>query len=115
MNFDFLYISIIFDTASKKILQCIFLEAIRSRTEHEKCFMLNFVVFHQGQGLDDGIDCPIEEEEIVEEEEEYDALNDETFGSEATAGDWERDHEKLAHITETGRHHHTGSSKVSFP
>ncbi|XP_043286621.1 protein PAT1 homolog 1 isoform X2 [Venturia canescens] len=66
-----------------------------------------------GQGLDDGIDCPIEEEEIAEEEEEYDALNDETFGSEATAGDWERDHEKLAQITESGRlqHHNTSDSK----
>ena len=65
--------------------------------------------------MDDGIDCPIEEEEeIPEEEDEYDALNDETFGSEAVAGDWERDHEKLAQITESTRPYHknTTSGKV---
>ncbi|XP_069691464.1 protein PAT1 homolog 1 isoform X2 [Periplaneta americana] len=43
-----------------------------------------------GQGLD-------------EEEEEYDALNDETFGTEAVEGDWEEDHEKLAEIAEQSR------------
>ncbi|GLG92990.1 PAT1-like protein 1 [Gryllus bimaculatus] len=44
-----------------------------------------------GQGLDE------------EEEEEYDALNDETFGTDAVEGDWEEDHEKLAEITEQSR------------
>lgn len=42
-----------------------------------------------GQGLDD-------------EEEQYDALNDETFGA-ANEEDWERDHEELAKLTETSR------------
>ncbi|XP_026294080.1 protein PAT1 homolog 1 isoform X1 [Frankliniella occidentalis] len=37
-----------------------------------------------------------------EEEEQYDALNDETFGT-AMDGDWEHDHEELAKITETSR------------
>ncbi|KAF7988661.1 hypothetical protein HCN44_001234 [Aphidius gifuensis] len=46
------------------------------------------------------IECPIDEEL---EELEYDALNDETFGSDALAGDWEQDHEKLSHITELTR------------
>lgn len=65
--------------------------------------------------MEDGIDCPLEEEELVEEEDEYDALNDETFGSEATAGDWEQDHEKLAQITELTRpHHQSASGKVCF-
>ncbi|CAL4094663.1 unnamed protein product, partial [Meganyctiphanes norvegica] len=35
-------------------------------------------------------------------DEEYDALNDETFGA-AVGGDWERDHEQMATITEAGR------------
>lgn len=43
-------------------------------------------------------------------EEEYDALNDETFGSEATIGDWEKDHEKLAEITESSRSQHKNAS-----
>ncbi|KAI4478940.1 hypothetical protein M0804_011402 [Polistes exclamans] len=55
-------------------------------------------------GLEDGLDCPLEEEDFGEEE--YDALNDETFGSEATIGDWEKDHEKLAEITESSRPQH---------
>ncbi|XP_067015889.2 protein PAT1 homolog 1 [Anabrus simplex] len=45
-----------------------------------------------GQGLD-------------EEEEEYDALNDETFGADAVECDWEQDHEKLAQIAEQSRVH----------
>ncbi|XP_034941838.1 protein PAT1 homolog 1 [Chelonus insularis] len=60
-----------------------------------------------GSGLDDAIDCPLDGDEI--EDEEYDALNDETFGSEAIAGDWEQDHEKLAQITESKRPHQTQS------
>ncbi|KAK3928483.1 Protein PAT1-like protein 1 [Frankliniella fusca] len=39
---------------------------------------------------------------IDDEEEQYDALNDETFGT-AIEGDWEHDHEELAKITETSR------------
>lgn len=55
------------------------------------------------------------EEDDIGEEEEYDALNDETFGSEATIGDWEKDHEKLAEITESSRpqHHSAGGKKVN--
>lgn len=45
----------------------------------------------------------MEEEELIGEEDEYDALNDETFGADATGGDWEQDHEKLAQITESCR------------
>ncbi|XP_058802464.1 protein PAT1 homolog 1 [Phymastichus coffea] len=52
-----------------------------------------------GAALDDGLDC-LEDEDL---EENYDALNDETFGSEANTGDWEQDHEKLAQITESSR------------
>lgn len=52
----------------------------------------------------------MEEEEL--EEEEYDALNDETFGPDATIGDWEEDHEKLAKITESNRlHNQSATSK----
>jgi hypothetical protein len=41
-------------------------------------------------------------------------LNDETFGSEATAGDWEEDHEKLSQITELSRpRNRNEGSKVS--
>lgn len=48
------------------------------------------------------------------EEEEYDALNDETFGPDAAIGDWEEDHEKLAEITESNRSHNqsTPNKKV---
>ncbi|CAD6239932.1 GSCOCG00002425001-RA-CDS [Cotesia congregata] len=54
-----------------------------------------------GAGLDDAIECPLDEDDIVEEDE-YDALNDETFGS-ATDDDWEKNHEKLAQIAESTR------------
>ncbi|KAG8038230.1 hypothetical protein G9C98_006557 [Cotesia typhae] len=54
-----------------------------------------------GGGLDDAIECPLDEDDIVEEDE-YDALNDETFGS-ATDDDWEKNHEKLAQIAESTR------------
>ncbi|XP_046835355.1 protein PAT1 homolog 1 [Vespa crabro] len=59
-------------------------------------------------GIEDGLDCPLEEDDFGEEE--YDALNDETFGSEATIGDWEKDHEKLAEITESSRSQHKNAS-----
>ncbi|XP_029168553.1 LOW QUALITY PROTEIN: protein PAT1 homolog 1 [Nylanderia fulva] len=58
--------------------------------------------------LEDGLDCPLEEEEL--EEEEYDALNDETFGPDATIGDGEEDHEKLAEITESNRPHNQNAT-----
>ncbi|KZC12924.1 Protein PAT1 like protein 1, partial [Dufourea novaeangliae] len=62
----------------------------------------------QNSSLEDGVDCPLEEDDFGEEEE-YDALNDETFGSEATIGDWEKDHEQLARITESTRPHNRKS------
>lgn len=37
------------------------------------------------------------------EDEEYDALNDETFGSAAVDGDWEEGHEQMASLTEATR------------
>lgn len=37
------------------------------------------------------------------EDEEYDALNDETFGSAMVDGDWEEGHEQMATLTEAGR------------
>ena len=37
------------------------------------------------------------------EDEEYDALNDETFGSAAVDGDWEEGHEQMATLTEARR------------
>ncbi|XP_011147431.1 protein PAT1 homolog 1 isoform X2 [Harpegnathos saltator] len=60
-------------------------------------------------GLEDGLDCPLEEDDLGEEEE-YDALNDETFGPDATIGDWEKDHEKLAKITESSRPHNQNAT-----
>ncbi|OAD52289.1 Protein PAT1 like protein 1, partial [Eufriesea mexicana] len=63
----------------------------------------------QDSNLVDGLECPIEEDDLGEEEE-YDALNDETFGSEANIGDWEENHEKLAEITESNRFHHQNTS-----
>lgn len=52
--------------------------------------------------MDDGFDSSLEDEEYGDEDK-YDALNDETFGSDAIAEDWEQDHEKLAQITESSR------------
>ena len=68
-------------------------------------FFFDFDTSLANSSLEDGLDCPLEEDDIGEEEE-YDALNDETFGSEATIGDWEKDHEKLAKITESSRPQH---------
>lgn len=49
----------------------------------------------------------------VLEDEEYDALNDETFGSAAVDGDWEESHEHLSSLAEARKrdgaratHHH---------
>ncbi|XP_071441104.1 protein PAT1 homolog 1 [Hetaerina americana] len=44
-----------------------------------------------------------DETEDGQDEEFYDALNEETFGTDAVEGDWEQDHEKLAEITESAR------------
>lgn len=43
-------------------------------------------------------------------EEEYDALNDETFGSGAIDGDWEEDHEKLALLIDKGKRQSSNAS-----
>lgn len=67
-----------------------------------------FIRYYQDNNLEDGLDCPLEEDEL--EEEEYDALNDETFGPDATIGDWEEDHEKLAEITESNRPHNQNAT-----
>ncbi|XP_063986492.1 protein PAT1 homolog 1 [Diachasmimorpha longicaudata] len=61
-----------------------------------------FPTSHPGSGFDSAIDCPQDDDEVGEEDE-YDALNEETFGEDATDGDWEQDHEKLAQITESTR------------
>lgn len=48
-----------------------------------------------------------EDIEGLEAEEEYDALNDETFGAleaEGDLDDWEAQHEQLAEIAESSRH-----------
>ncbi|XP_017883974.1 protein PAT1 homolog 1 isoform X1 [Ceratina calcarata] len=67
-------------------------------------FFFGFDTSLERSNLEDGLECPFEEDDLGGEEE-YDALNDETFGSEATIGDWEKDHEKLAEITESSRPH----------
>lgn len=67
------------------------------------------IFYNQDSGLEDGLDCPLEDEDVGEEEE-YDALNDETFGPDATIGDWEKDHEKLAEITESSRPHNQSAT-----
>lgn len=48
------------------------------------------------------------------EDEEYDALNDETFGSAAVADgdDWEESHEHLASLTEANRHRRNNKLQV---
>ncbi|KAK7065222.1 hypothetical protein SK128_006936 [Halocaridina rubra] len=52
-----------------------------------------------------GFDTSIPPEDALEglEDEEYDALNDETFGSAAVDGDWEEGHEQMASLTEARR------------
>ncbi|PSN29538.1 hypothetical protein C0J52_25166, partial [Blattella germanica] len=72
----------------------------------------NFCHYFQGSLEDELPDEPghgLEEED----EEEYDALNDETFGTEAVEGDWEEDHEKLAEIAEQSRLRHNSFNNDS--
>lgn len=48
-----------------------------------------------------------DDSDILENEEEYDALNDETFGTlgdESSLDDWEQQHEQFAEIEENNRH-----------
>ncbi|KRT80819.1 hypothetical protein AMK59_6290 [Oryctes borbonicus] len=58
----------------------------------------------------DEVDC------IETEEEEYDALNDETFGTiedGTNLDDWERQHEELAEIAESSRHSEQIENSIS--
>ncbi|XP_065151292.1 protein PAT1 homolog 1 [Paramisgurnus dabryanus] len=48
------------------------------------------------QSLDD--DCTLEEEGLVEEEDEIDQFNDDTFGSGAIDDDWQEEHTRLAEL-----------------
>ncbi|XP_044736469.1 protein PAT1 homolog 1 [Chrysoperla carnea] len=57
-------------------------------------------------------ECPGDLEDLDHDEQEYDALNDETFGddNETSAGpldDWEAQHEQLAEIAESSKKNHT--------
>lgn len=59
-------------------------------------------IFKNGENL-----LPPEEDDCLENEEEYDALNDETFGELEDASsleDWERQHEQFAEIAESTKH-----------
>lgn len=55
---------------------------------------------------DDNLLSPDEGDCLEIEEEEYDALNDETFGTLDQSGldDWEQQHEQFAELTESSRH-----------
>lgn len=54
------------------------------------------------QSLDD--DCTLEEEEgLVEEEDEIDQFNDDTFGAGAIDDDWQEEHTRLAELDERVR------------
>ncbi|XP_076658532.1 protein associated with topo II related - 1 [Halictus rubicundus] len=64
-------------------------------------FFFGFDTALANSSLEDGLDGPLEEDDF--REEEYDAFNNETFGSDVAIGDWEKDHEKLAEIAESSR------------
>ncbi|KAK1792757.1 hypothetical protein P4O66_012677 [Electrophorus voltai] len=53
------------------------------------------------QSFDD--DCTLEEEGLVEEEDEIDQFNDDTFGAGAIDDDWQEEHARLAELDERGR------------
>ncbi|XP_036372741.1 protein PAT1 homolog 1 [Megalops cyprinoides] len=67
------------------------------------------------QSLDD--DCTLEEEEgLVEEEDEIDQFNDDTFGAGAIDDDWQEEHARLAELDERVRDGGGGdSSSASLP
>ncbi|XP_051994203.1 protein PAT1 homolog 1-like [Xyrauchen texanus] len=50
------------------------------------------------QSLDE--DCTLEEEGLVEEEDEIDQFNDDTFGAGAIDDDWQEEHARLAELDE---------------
>ncbi|XP_066517968.1 protein PAT1 homolog 1 isoform X2 [Hoplias malabaricus] len=53
------------------------------------------------QSFDD--DCTLEEEGLVEEEDEIDQFNDDTFGAGAIDDDWQEEHARLAELDERVR------------
>ncbi|TKS69349.1 Protein PAT1 -like protein 1 PAT1-like protein 1 [Collichthys lucidus] len=64
-----------------------------SRTQGERCLPLS---------LDE--DCTLEEEDegLIEEEDEIDQFNDDTFGAGAIDDDWQEEHKRLAELDERG-------------
>ncbi|KAM9769944.1 protein PAT1 homolog 1-like [Menidia menidia] len=60
------------------------------------------------QSLDD--DCTLEEEDdgLVEEEDEIDQFNDDTFGEGAIDDDWQEEHKRLAELDERDGHQGAG-------
>nr|XP_033328888.1 protein PAT1 homolog 1-like isoform X2 [Megalopta genalis] len=64
-------------------------------------FFFDFDTLLANSNLEDGLYGPLEDDDF--REEEYDAFNNETFGSDAAIGDWEKDHEKLSEIAESSR------------
>ncbi|KAJ8916062.1 hypothetical protein NQ315_010930 [Exocentrus adspersus] len=59
---------------------------------------------------------PPDEDDCLENEEEYDALNDETFGALEDASsleDWERQHEQFAEIAESSKHSEQLENSIS--
>ncbi|XP_042618650.1 protein PAT1 homolog 1 isoform X2 [Cyprinus carpio] len=64
------------------------------------------------QSLDD--DCTLEEEEgLVEEEDEIDQFNDDTFGAGAIDDDWQEEHARLAGLDERVRDEVDGAGDAS--
>ncbi|KAM6939572.1 protein PAT1 homolog 1 [Xenentodon cancila] len=64
------------------------------------------------QSLDD--DCTLEEEDegLIEEEDEIDQFNDDTFGAGAIDDDWQEEHKRLAELDERDEHDGLGAGLV---
>lgn len=63
--------------------------------------MFNFILKNGDNAL------PPDDEDCLENEEEYDALNDETFGAledTSSLDDWEQQHEQFAEFEESAKH-----------
>ncbi|XP_059410704.1 protein PAT1 homolog 1 [Carassius carassius] len=63
-------------------------------------------------------DCTLEEEGLVEEEDEIDQFNDDTFGAGAIDDDWQEEHARLAELDEQvrdGAHGAGDTSSVDLP
>ncbi|KTF81919.1 hypothetical protein cypCar_00020736 [Cyprinus carpio] len=63
-------------------------------------------------------DCTLEEEGLVEEEDEIDQFNDDTFGAGAIDDDWQEEHARLAELDEQvrdGVHGAGDASSVDLP